>query len=158
MNICGKAMSLLFNMLSGCVVTFLPRSKHLLVSWLQSPSEVIWVPKKIKAVTVSIVSPFIWHEVTGPGAMIFAFWMLHFKPDFSLSSFTFIKSLFCSSPLSAIRVMSSAYLRLLVFLPEILIPACVSSSPVFHMVYCAYKVNKQGDNIQLWCTPFSLFN
>ena len=158
MNLCGKAMSLLFNMLSGCVITFLPRSKHLLVAWLQSPSEVILEPKKIKAVIVSIVSPFIWHEVAGPGAMIFAFWMLHFKPEFSLSSFTFIKRLFCSSSLSAIRVVSSAYLRLLVFLPAILIPACLLSSPVFHIVYSAYKLDKQGDNIQPWSTPFPLFN
>ena len=66
----------------------------------------------------------------GPDAMIFVFWMLSFKPTFSLSSFTFIKRLFSSSSLSAIRVVSSAYLRLLIFLPAILIPACVSSSPV----------------------------
>jgi len=71
-----------------------------------------------------------------------------FKPTFSLSSFTFIKRLFRSSSLSAIKVVSSAYLRLLIFLPAILIPACASSSPVFLMMYSAYKLNKQGDNIQ----------
>ena len=65
----------------------------------------------------------------GLDAMIFIFWMLSFKPTFSLSFFTFIKWLFSSSLLSAIRVVSSVYLRLLIFLPEILIPACVSSSP-----------------------------
>ena len=59
----GKGMSLLFNMLSRLVITSLPRSKHLLISWLQSPSAVILEPKKIKSVTVSIVSPFIGHEV-----------------------------------------------------------------------------------------------
>ena len=69
--------------------------------------------------------------------------MLSFKPTFSLSSFTFIKRLFSSSSLSAIRVVSSAYLRLLIFLPEILIPACASSSPAFLMMYSAYKLNKQ---------------
>ena len=110
-----------------------------------------------KSLTVSIVSPSICHEVMGPDAMIFVFWMLSFKPAFSLSSCTFIKRLF-SSLLSAIRVVSSAYLRLLIFLPAILIPACASSSPVFWMMYSAYKLNKQGDNIQPWCTPFPILN
>ena len=68
--------------------------------------------------------------------------MLSFKPALSLSSFTFIKSLFSSSSLSAIRVVSSAYLRLLIFLLAILIPACASSSLAFHMMYSAYKLNK----------------
>ena len=71
-----------------------------------------------------------WTELMRPHAMIFIFWMLSFKPTFSLSSFTFIKRLFSSS-LSALRVVSSAYLRLLIFLPAILIPAYASSSPVF---------------------------
>ena len=107
----GKVMSLLFNMLSRLVIAFLPRSKCLLISWLQLPSAVILEPKEIKPVTVSTVSPSICCEVMGPNAMIIVFWMLSFKPTFSLSSFTFIKSLFNSSSLSAIRVMSSAYLR-----------------------------------------------
>ena len=72
-NFVGKAMSLLFNMLSRLVITFLPRSKRLLISWLQSPSAVIWGPKKIKSVTVSIVSPSICHEVMGSDAMILVF-------------------------------------------------------------------------------------
>ena len=84
--------------------------------------------------------------------------MLSFKPTFSLSSFTFIKRLYSSSSLSAIRVVSSAYLRLLTFLPVILIPACASSSPAFHMMYSAYKLNKQGDDIQPWHTPFPIWN
>ncbi|MDI3349835.1 hypothetical protein DCBHLPFO_00648 [Mycoplasmopsis arginini] len=150
----GKVMSLLLNMLSRLVITFLPRSKRLLISWLQSPSAVILEPPKIKSDTVSTVSPSISHEVMGPDAMIFVFWMLSFKPTFSLSTFTFIKRLFSSSSLSAIRVVSSAYLRLLIFLPAILIPACVSSSPAFLMMYSAYKLNKQGDNIQPWRTPW----
>ena len=107
----GKVMSLLFNMLSRLVRAFLPRSKHLLVSWLQSPSAVILEPPKIKSDTVSTVSPYISHEVMGPDAMIFVSCMLSFKPTFSLSSFTFIKRLFSSSSLYAIRVVSSAYLR-----------------------------------------------
>ena len=151
----GKVMSLLFNMLSRLVIAFLPRSKHLLISWLQSPSAVILEPPKIKSATVS---PSICHEVMGPDAMIFVFWMLSFKPTFSLSSFTFIKRLFSSSSLSAVKVVSSVYLRLLIFLPAILIPTCASSSPVCRMMYSAYKLNKQGDNIQPWCTPFPIWN
>ena len=69
----GKVMSLLFNMLSRLVITFLPRSKHLLISWLQSPSAVILEPQKIKPDTVSTVSPSISHEVMGPDAMTFVF-------------------------------------------------------------------------------------
>ena len=83
---------------------------------------------------------------------------VEFKPTFSLSTFIFIKRLFSSSLLSAIRVMSSAYLRLLMFLLAVLIPAYVSSSLTFHMIYYAYKLNKQGDSIQPWCTPFSILN
>ena len=98
-------------MLSRLVISFLPRSKRLLISWLQSPSAVIFEPPKIKSDTISTVSPSISHEVMGPDAMILVFWMLNFKPTFSLSSFTFIKRLFSSSSLSAIRVVSSAYLR-----------------------------------------------
>ena len=132
----GKVMSLLFHMLSRFVIAFLPRSKHLLISWLQSPFAVILESKKIKSVTVSIVSPSICHDVMGPDAMIFVFWMLSFKSAFSFSSFTFIKRL-CSSSLSAVRVVSSGYLRLLIFLPAILIAACVSSSLAYsHDVLC----------------------
>ena len=69
----GKLMSLLFNMLSRFITAFLSRSKHLLISWLQSQSAVILEPKKIKSVNVSIVSPSICHEVMGPNAMILVF-------------------------------------------------------------------------------------
>ena len=90
----GKVMSLLLNMLSRLVITFLPRSKYLLISWLQSPSAVILEPNKIKSDTVSTVSPSISHEVMGPDAMIFVFWMLSFRPTFhsplSLSSRGFL--------------------------------------------------------------------
>ena len=131
----GKVMSLLFNMLSRLAVTFLPRSKCLLISWLLSPSAVILEPPKIKSATVCTFSPSICYEMMGLDAMILVFWMLSFKPTFSLSSFTFIKRFFSSPLLSAIRVVLSAYLRLLIFFSAILIPACASSSPVF-----------------LWCT------
>ena len=153
----GKVMSLLFNMLPRFVIGFLPRSKRLLISWLQSQSAVILEPPKIKVLIVSIVSPSICHEVMGPDAMILVFWILSFEPAFSLSSFTLIKRLF-SSLLSAIRVVSSAYLRLLIFLPAVLISACTSSSPAFQMMYSAYKSNKQGGNIQPWRTPLPIWN
>ena len=151
-------MPLLLNMLSRLVITFLPSTKCLFISWLQSPSAVILEPPKIKPLTVSIVSPSIHHEVMGPDAVILVFWMLSFNPTFSLSSFTFIKRLFSSFLCSAIRVVLSAYLRLLIFLLAILIPACASSSPVFLMMYSAYKLNKQGENKQPWRTPFPIWN
>ena len=94
----------------------------------------------------------------GLDAMILVFWMLKFKPAFSLSYFSFIKRLFSSSSLSAIRVVSTAYLTSLILLMAVLIPACASSSLAFHMIYSAYKLNKHGDNMQPWCTPFSIFN
>ena len=105
---------------------------------------------------VSHCFPIYLHEVMGPDAMILVFWMLSFKTTFSLSSFTFIKRLFSFS-LSAIRVGSSAYLRLLIFLRAFLIPACASSSPAFLMMYSSCKLNKQGDNIQSWHAPFPIW-
>ena len=78
----GKVMCLLFNTLSRLVITFLPKSKHLWISWLQSPSAVILEPQIIKSVTVSTVSPSICCEVMGSDAMILVFWMLSFKPTF----------------------------------------------------------------------------
>ena len=116
MDLCWQSNDLLFNMLSRLVITFLPRSKCLLISWLQSPSAVILDPRKTNSDTVS---PSISHEVMGPDVMILVFWMFNFKPTFSLSSFTFSKRLFSSSSLSAIRVVSSAYLRLMIFLPAL---------------------------------------
>ena len=130
----GKVMSQFFNMLSRCVIALFSRSKHLLISWLQSPSTVILELKKIKPITVSIFSPSVGHEVMGPDAMIYIFWILSFKPASSLSSLTFIKRLFSSSSLSAIRVVSSAYLRLLIFLPAILIPVYDTSCSAFCMM------------------------
>ena len=83
---------------------------------------------------------------------------LNVEPTFSLFSFTFIKRLFSSFSLSAIRVMSSAYLKLLIFLSAILIPACASPSLAFYMMYSAYKLNKQDDNIQPRRTPCPVRN
>ena len=151
----GKVMSLLFNMLSMLVIAFLPRSKHLLISWLQAPSAVIFEPKKIKSATVS---PSISHEVMGPDAMVLDFWMLSLKPTFSFSSLILTKRLFSSSSLSAIKVVSSAYLRLLLFPPAVLIPVCESSRLAFHIMYFPYKLNKQGDNIQPWHTLFPILS
>ena len=90
--------------------------------------------------------------------MISVFWMLSFKPTFSLSFFTFTKRLCSSSLFSAIRVVSSAYLRLLIFLPDILIPAWALSRPAFLMMYSAYKLNRHCDKIQPWHTPFLIWN
>ena len=102
--------------------------------------------------------PSICHEVTGPDAMVLVFLILSFKLAFSLSSFTFIKKLFRSSLISAIWLVSSAHLKLLILLPAILIPACNSSGPAFCVMCSVYKLNKLGDNKQPCHTPFSILN
>ena len=152
----GKVMSLLFDSLSRFVIAFHLRSNHFLISRLQSPSTVLLELRKRKSVTASTFSLFVCHEVVGLDAMILGFWILSFKPAFSLSSFTLIERLFGSSLLTAIREVSSAYLRLLIFLPAILIPVFNSPSPAFWMMCSAYKWNKQGDNIQPCHSPFSI--
>ena len=131
----GKGMSLLFNTLSRFVIAFLPRSNHLLISWLQSPSAMILEPKKRKSVTASTFSPSVCHEVIGPDIMILVFksWTLSWL--FILLLHPHQEAL-SSSSLSAIKVVSSIYLRLL-FLLAVLIPACNSSSPAFHMMCSA---------------------
>ena len=117
------------NTLSRFIIAFLPRSKHLLISWLQSLSAAILEPKKIKSVAVSIVSPSICHEVMELDTMICIFWTLSVEPAFhSPLSLSSIVS-FSSSSLSAIRVVSSAYLRWLIFLLAILNPDCASFQP-----------------------------
>ena len=130
----GKVMSLLLNMLSRLVITFLPRSKRLLIPWLQSPSAVILEPQKIKSDVVYTVFPSISHEVMGPDARIFVFWIFH--SPLSLSS---RGSVISSSSLSAIRVVSSTYLRLLIFLPQ------SWSQPVFlrahHLSWCTLYIS-----------------
>ena len=134
-------------MLSRLVIAFLPSSKHLLISKLQSLSAVILEPQN----SLSLF-PLFHHlfaiEVMGPDAMILVFWM-SFKPAFSLSSFT-LKKLF------------SSYSHLDIYIVDIsltvLISSCASSRLAFHMMYSAENLNKQGDNIQSWCTPFTIWN
>ena len=139
-------------MLSRLVIVFLPRSKHLSISWLQSPSAVILEPKKVVCHCFHCFPICLpWRD--GTGCHMLVFWMLSFKSAFSVSSFTFIKRLFSSSLLLAVRVVSSAYLRLLIFLLAIFIPVCASSSLAFHIMYSAYKLNKQ-----LWHTPLPIWN
>ena len=89
----------------------------------------------------------------GLDAMILVFWVLSFKPVFSLSSFTLIEKYFSPS-LSAVRVVSSAYLRLLIFLPEILIPDYESLSPTFCMMYSVWKLNRQGYSFDVLLSQF----
>ena len=153
----SKVMSPLFNTLSRLVTAFLPRSKHLLISWLQSASAVILELKKIVSHCFHCFPIYLpWRD--GTRCHDLSFFNMSFKPAFSLSFFTFIKRYFSSSLLSAIRVVSSAYLRLLIFLLAILISACASASLPFYMMYSAYKLNKQGDNKQPWCPPIPIWN
>ena len=135
----SKVMSLLFNILCRFDIAFLPGSKCLLSSWLPSPSTVTLESKKRRSVIVSIVSPSICHEAMGQDAMILVFWMLSFKPVFSLSSISFIKRLFRSSWLSAIRVLLSAYLRLLIFVLAILIIALLHLAQ--HYTRCTLHIS-----------------
>ena len=148
----SRVMSMLFNKVSSFVMAFLPSIKH---------------HNFMTAVTV--FSDFGAHEIKvchcfhclpiylpwsdGTRCHDLSFWMLSFKPTFLLSSFTVIKRLFSSSLLSAIRVVIPAYLRLLIFLPAILISTCDSSSLTFCIIYSAYKLNRQG-----WHTPFPILN
>ena len=100
MDLCWQVMSPLFNMIYMLVIAFFPRSKGLLISWLQSPSAVIWSPPKWSLPLFPLIPPLFWHEVMGPDAMIYIFWILSFKRALSPSSLTFINRLF-SSLLSA---------------------------------------------------------
>ena len=134
-NFVHQVMSLLFNILYRFVITFLPRSNCLLISWMQSTYTVILEPKKRKSVIASTISPSICHEVIGPDVMILIFLIFSLKLTFSLSSFTLIKRFFSSSSLSALRMVSSAFLRFLVILLAILTSAYNSSSPAFLMMY-----------------------
>ena len=131
----GKVMFLFFNILSRFVIAFLPRHKCLLISWLQSPSAVILEPKNIKSVTFPLFPHLFamkwWDRM--PWFSSFECWVL--SQFFHSPLFTFIKRLYSSSSLTAIRVVSSAYLRLLIFLLAILMPACASSSPALPMMY-----------------------
>ena len=109
--------------------------------------------QKVKSVTVSTFTPSICHEVMGQDPIVLVFLIWSFKLAFPLCSFTLIKRFFSSFSLCAIRVVSSAYLRLLLFLLAIWIPARNSSSLAFHIMYSVYKLNKQGDNKQPCSIP-----
>ena len=162
----GRLMSLLVNTLSRFVIAFLPRRNCLLISWLQSTSAVLLEPKKRKCHHFHLF-PFYCHKVMRLDAIILVFFLFvcfvfslifSFKPALSLSFFTVIKRLFNSSLLSVLRVVSSAYLRLLMFLLPILIPACSTSSLAFLMMCSAHRSNKQGESKQPCLTPFSMLN
>ena len=150
----GKGMCLLFNMLSRFVIAFLPKSKHLLISWLQSLSAMILEPKKRNLWLLYLFAMKWWDWI--PWSSFFECWVL--SQLFHSPFFTLIKRLCSSSSLSAITVVLSAYLRLLIFLPAILIPACDSSSLAFCMMYSAYKLNKKSDYIQPCHAPFPILN
>ena len=138
----SKVMSLFFNMLSGFVIVFLSRRKCLLISLLQSQSTLILEPKKIKSATVSTFPPPICHEMMGPDAILLVYLILSFKPFFSLSYLALIKMLFSTSlVLSDIRVVSSAYLKLLIVLLAILIPVVVIQPGNSHDVLCMMHVS-----------------
>ena len=150
-------MSLLFNMLPRFVIAFLPRSKRLLISWLQSPSTVIFRAQENKICHCFHFCPsyLLWSD--GTRCHDLSFFNIEFQASFSLSSFTFIKKHFSSSSFSATGVVSSAYLGLLIFLQQSWFQL-VFHLATFHMMCSVYKLNKQGDDIQPWGTPFPILN
>ena len=135
----GKVMSLLFNMLSSFVIAFLPRSKRLLISWLQSSSAVILEPLKIKFLTVSIISLSIYHEVVGLDATILVFSMLSFRPAFLVSCFIFIKRLF-------IRQM-----KIKTIMISCLIPVRMPIIKMSTNNKCWRGCGEQGTLLHCWC-------
>ena len=141
-----KIMSLLFSMLSRLVIAFFPRGKCL--TFMTAVTICSDFGAKENKVCHCLPTYLPWSDGTRRHDLK-VFWMLSFKPAFSLSSFSFIKRLFSSSFFSSIRVMSLAYLKLLIFLLAILIPACASPSLAFLMIYSAFKLTKQGDYISL---------
>ena len=144
-------MSLLINMLSRLIIAFFQGASVLISSLAVTICNDFGAPQN-KVSYCFHCFPICLPWSNGTRCLDLKFLECCFKPIFSLSSFTFIKRLLSFSSLSAIRVVSSEYLRLLIFLPEILIPAYALSNPSFHLMYSVYKFNKQGDNIQLWHT------
>ena len=144
-------------MLSRLVITLLPRSKHLLISWPQSPSAVILKPRKIKSLTVSTVSLSICHEVMGPDAMILVFWMWAlsqlFHSPLSLSLRASLVLHFLPWGLYHLHVWGYWYFSWQSWFQLVLHPA-----HQFLIMYSAYKLNKQGDNTQPWRTFFPVWN
>ena len=153
-----KMMSLLFNTLSRFVIAFLPKkhsSSHSMAA--------VTIHSDFRALEEEICpclpfSPFYVPWSDGARCHDLRFFNVEFQVIFSLSSFTLIKRFFSSSWPSTIRVVPSAYLRLLIFLPGVLIPVCNSSSLAFLMVCSEYKLNKQSDNKQPCLTLFSILN
>ena len=137
----GKVMSLLFNMLSRLVIAFLPRSNFMATVTICSD-----FGAQENSLSLFPLFPIYLSWSDGTGCHDLNFLNVEFQTNFF--TLTFSKRLLSSSSLSAIRVVLSAYMMLLIFLSAILIPACASSSPAFHMMYSAFKLNKQGDNIQ----------
>ena len=147
-------MSLFFNKLSRFVIAFLPGSKCLLILWLQSPSSDFGTQENKICCCFHFFSIYLpWS--CGTRCHDLNFFHIEFQASSPLSLSSRDSS---SSLLSVIRVVSSAYLRLLLLLLGILIPACDSSSLAFYMIYSAYKLNKQDDNMQPWHTPFPVLN
>ena len=132
----GKVMSLLFNTLSRFVIAILPRSKHLLILWLQPPSTVIFQAKKMKSDSFYIF-PIYLPRSDGQDVMIFTFWMLSFKPGFHSPFSPSSKGSLATFYFLPLKVVSSAYLSLLISLPAILIPPWDSSILAFSMMYSA---------------------
>ena len=132
----GKVMSILFNMLSRLIVafSFKEQASFNFMAAVTIHSDFGAQENKVSHCFCCFPIYLPWSDGMGPDAMIFIFWILSFKPAFSLSSFTFIKKLGSFFSLSAIRIVSSAYLRLLILLLEILIPACASSSLAFYIL------------------------
>ena len=150
-------MSLLLKMLSRFVIAFLQTSKHLLISSCSHHLQWFWSPQNKVSHCFHCFPIYLpWSD--GTKCHDLHFLNVEFKPDVSLSSFTFIKRLFGFSSRSALRVVSFAYLRLLIFLPATMIPACASSSWAFRKMYSAYNLNKQGDNIQPLITRVLIWN
>ena len=141
----GKVMSLFLNILSRLVLVFLPRSKYLLILCCSHHLQWFWSQENKFSQSFPCFPIYLpWNHGTRSHGL--HFWMSSFKPVFSRSCFTFIKRLFSPSSLSAIWVLPSVYLRLLLFLPAILIPDGAASSLAFHMMCCASNLNKQGYN------------
>ena len=149
-------MCLLSNTLSRLVIAFLPKQSSS-DSWLQSPTADFGAQEG-EICHHFHISPSICHAVMRLEAMILVFKIFSLKLAHSLSSFTLSKKLFSSSSHSAIRVLSSTYLRLLMFLLPILLPACNSSSPGFLMMCSEYRLNKHGDGRQSCRNLFSILN
>ena len=152
-------MSLLFNMLHRFAISFPSRSKCLWALWLYSPSTVTLEPKKIKSVPVSTFFPSICHEVMEPVAMIFISWMLNSKPVF----FHSLLSPSSRDYLIPLHFLPLGWCHLLIwghwyFSPQSWFQLELHPSWHFHEMYSAYKLNKQGDNIQPWSTAFPILN